>query len=522
MRLLQGDCREVMRTLEDKSCDAVVCDPPYELGFMGKKWDSTGVAYDVTVWQECLRVLKPGGRLLAFGGTRTYHRMACAIEDAGFTITDQLQWLYSTGFPKGHDVPWQLHEQACRACGIMEAINEEAKPDTEHNLRFVRATYLQTPVYACAECGQVLQPFLQKQGLQEFRAAWQKSKVIWPEQSSVEGRGNEAEVAREPRRCPLCALPGSIYADGAGRWLCDGASVNNGTIPWQVPNEDGSCPSYRPQSIEQLSKQSDAFRLERAAQASRGQNVALKPMHEPVCFAMKPLDGTYAANVLTWGCGALNIAGCRIGTEGRPLREPGQQSGFADVGVSAGSKAIGETTLGRWPGNVMLDDEAAAMLDEQSGESKSSQSMRGELHGNVYGGGKGPSGPDSLRGHNDSGGASRFFYRAKAARWERDFGLPEGEHCGHPTVKPVAVLRWLCRLVTPPGGTILDPFMGSGSCGIAAKLEGFDYTGIELDAEYVAIAEARIAAWQVGSEQDKKTRPSEGPDKQATLPLEGD
>jgi site-specific DNA-methyltransferase (adenine-specific) len=326
---------------------------------MGKRWDSTGVAYDVTVWQECLRVLKPGGRLLAFGGTRTYHRLACAIEDAGFTITDQLQWLYGVGFPKSKKV-------------------------------------------------------------------------------------------------------------------------------------------------------------------SEGWGTALKPMHEPVCFAIKPLEGTYAANVLKWGCGAINIDGCRIGM--RDANESGWSVSGSNASINRAMSGANyerppkdEIGLGRWPGNVLLDDEAAAMLGEES----------------------------------------RFFYRAKAARWERDFGLdgfeakavrPDGSKFGectiwngqngdpdwraknpnnpsrnhHPTVKPVAVLRWLCRLVTPPGGTVLDPFMGSGSCGIAAKLEGFDYIGIELEAEYAKIAEARIAAWQVGSEQDKKTRPSEGPDKQATLPLEGD
>ncbi len=186
-------------------------------------------------------------------------------------------------------------------------------------------------------------------------------------------------------------------------------------------------------------------------------------------------------------------------------------AGLRDNGYNGAS----DTRGGRWPGNVMLDGEAAAELDRQSGEtgggklSRNSESGRSAISTRAHNP-RQPNRTDSICNYGDTGGASRFFYRAKAPRWERDYGLPAGDRCQHPCVKPVALLRWLCKLVTPPGGVVLDPFMGSGSCGIAAKLEGFDYIGIELDAEYVAIAEARIAAWQPGSKQDDKTRPGSG------------
>ena len=377
-----------------------------EKGFMGKGWDGSKIAYDVTVWQECLRVLKPGGRLLAFGGTRTSHRMVCAIEDAGFIVTDSLCWLYGSGFPKSHDISKAIDKAA------------GAEPEAEQ----------------------------------------------W---------------------------------DGWGS--------------------------------------------------------SLKPAHEPVCLAIKPLEGTYAANVLKWGVGGLNIDGCRIGyvDDVRPKLRTGAACSKDSVTFSNrqsdGLRANEYTSpIGRWPANVVIDDEAAAMIDQQSGESKSSGGLTkgvgfGQFGQPNWGGYVGSNGG----GLGDSGGASRFYYRAKAARWERDFGLedfeaqavrPTGKKFGectifngengdnewkaknpnnparnpHPTVKPVALLRWLVRLVTPPNGTVLDPFAGSGSCGIAAKLEGFNYVGIELDPSYCAIAEARIAAWQVGSKQDEKTRPQCG------------
>ena len=327
-----GDCLHVLKEMDDNSVDSIVCDPPYGLSFMGSKWD-----YDVPsveIWRECLRVLKHGGHLLAFSGTRTYHRVVVNIENAGFEIRDQIQWIYGEGFPKSLNV--------------------------------------------------------------------------------------------------------------GGGW-----------------------------------------------------GTQLKPANEPICLARKPLIGKVVDNMDEYGTGAMNIDECRAN--------------------------------GRWPANVMFDEDAAKILDEQSGFSRSGNpAMRyspvGFGEGNVFGEG---SISNRMNGeYGDSGGASRFFYCAKANQKERNAGCdnlplklnqnstygmqtdeglrnnnrnPENrtreQRNNHPTVKPIDLMRYLCRLITPPEGIVLDPFMGSGTTGIAACLEGFNFVGIELDEDYLEIARHRIAHW---------------------------
>ena len=358
-----GDCLETLRTMPDNSVDSIVTDPPYGLAFMGKRWD-----YDVPsveIWAECLRVLKPGGHLLAFAGTRTQHRMAVRIEDAGFEIRDLIMWCYGSGFPKSLDVSKAID----KAAGV------------------------------------------------EFGAV-------------------------------SCSGVGFMNADGAG-----GYNVTKN----------------------QLVRKGESTE---AARQWAGWGTALKPALEPITVARKPLVGTVAANVLQHGTGALNIDGCRVGDEVLPA----QVRGVTRMGAFDGAE--GNDTperTGRWPANLIHDgSEPADLLGE----------------------------------------AARFFYCAKASKRDRDEGLdafevkaaksyeggrivsadhPETAMGGesvraniHPTVKPTDLMAYLVRLVTPPGGLVLDPFMGSGSTGKPAMREGLRFIGCEMSPEYLEIARARI------------------------------
>lgn len=412
MKLLHGDCREQMAAMDAASVDAIVTDPPYELGFMGKGWDKAGVAFDSATWREALRVIKPGGHMLAFGGTRTFHRMAVAIEDAGFEIRDTLCWLYGSGFPKSLD--------------IGKAIDKAA--------------------------------------------------------------GAEREV--------LATIP--------DRWAGKGNVLERAN---QAPRAD----AFLTAPATDIAKQWD------------GWGTALKPAYEPIIMARKPLIGTVAANVAAYGTGGINIDQCRIESEESTERTSGVNQGVYGSDNRRGMVRGG--TLGRWPANVVLDEDAAALLDEQSGTMRArgnrTPTKRRQSEGVWAANGARPGiGQDGPIDRGDTGGASRFFYCAKASRAERNAGLdgmPErdkhvysagivsADHPGtasgggnrpaanhHPTVKPIALMQWLVRLVTPAGGTVLDPFMGSGSTGIACAREGLRFIGIEQDSEYVAIARRRI------------------------------
>jgi site-specific DNA-methyltransferase (adenine-specific) len=376
-----GDCREVMAGLADGSVDAIVTDPPYELGFMGKSWDASGIAYDLDVWRQALRVLKPGGHLLAFSGSRTYHRMVCAIEDAGFEIRDQIMWLYGSGFPKSHDVS--------------KAIDREAGAERE---------------------------------VIGHKDNW------WP--------------------------PGRREHSGMG------------THEWHSPFHDDPEACERSRAI--TAPATDA------ARTWSGWGTALKPAHEPIVVARKPFKGTVAQNVLAHGTGALNIDGCRVGTDGM--------------------------NSGRWPANLIHDgsDEVLRLFPETS---VSKGKVQFKTH-STYEWSRShtdatlePQHGQEI-GYGDSGSAARFFYCAKASKRDREEGLRDAGRPSepranqHPTVKPTDLMRYLCRLVTPPGGLVLDPFTGSGSTGKAAVLEGFRFIGAELSEEYAAIARARIAAAQ--------------------------
>lgn len=404
INLMHGDCLDVLRTLPDNSVDAVVTDPPYGLSFMGKKWD-----YDVPaveVWAECLRVLKPGGHLLAFAGTRTQHRMAVRIEDAGFEIRDMIAWVYASGFPKSLDVS--------------KAIDKAAGADRK------------------------------VVGLKRY------------------GEGQTYQGGEAAAR-----TGGGIM----------GESVLRGPSVETAPATD-------------------------AARQWQGWGTALKPALEPITVARKPLGSTVAECVLAHGTGAINVDGCRVGNAGGakwvPQGDKGDDGQFGGGIKDGGIEMV--PGLGRWPANL-IHDGSEEVLD-------------------VFAGAPDWKCPDCGHGQksNHGGcklfGAARFFYCAKTSKRDRDEGLegfePAKTNDGrkvdadnayqrgatlrantHPTVKPTDLMRYLCRLVTPPGGTVLDPFMGSGSTGKAARLEGFQFIGIEREAEYLEIARARINAVQV-------------------------
>jgi len=403
--IYHGNNLDILPELQSNSVDSIVCDPPYELGFMGKSWDSSGIAYSVELWQQCLRVLKPGGHILAFGGSRTWHRLAVAIEDAGFEMRDSIAWLYGSGFPKSHNISIAIDKQS-------GAMGHPGK-------RF--------------------------------------------ENSGLRRQGKDV------------ADPTGIEA-------------------------------HKPITDE--------------AKAWDGWGTALKPAFEPIVVGRKPLIGTVAENVLKYGTGGINIDATRIETEDNLNGGAyAKNATFRDDGWGMQRAGAGdfEQPLGRWPANIILDEHTAELLDKQTGTLTSGALKAGRViaHTNI----DFRSGLDlhNYESKANSGGASRFFYVAKASKRDRNEGLDElpeqiltGRDAGqdqrqvpyktrsnpvkntHPTVKPTALMQYLIRLVTPDNGVVLDPFAGSGSTGKAAILENKRFIGIELTAEYLPIIEGRL------------------------------
>lgn len=445
MKLFLGNNKDVLKTFESNSIDSIVTDPPYELGFMGKSWDSSGIAYDVELWSELLRVLKPGGHLLAFSGTRTYHRIAVAIEDAGFEIRDMIEWVYGSGFPKGLNIGKAVDKLQGNE---REDAGEYKKPNGSNARKNVEA------------------------------------KAIW---------GN---------------------ADGNDQRQTKGTSEFEG---W---------------------------------------GTALKPAHEPICMARKPLEQkTVAENCLKWGTGGINIDESRVEITDLK-NEPGYRPNAknhkfnADYSTSyqmhsndgkhrANADEGYHNSLGRFPANLIHDgsEEVMACFPEtKSGALKENHKSNVSKFGNnsIY--------QESITKNiyknrdSDEGNASRFFksiiYTSKPSKAERNKGcepvfnlfeqsegLEDKFKAGldgadrdtneplddvserfrtqpsknfHPTVKPIELCEYLIKMVTPKGGIVLDPFMGSGSTGCGAVKNGFDFVGIDLTPEYLEIAEKRI------------------------------
>ena len=426
MTLHRLECLTAMKEMPENSVDSIVTDPPYELGFMGKSWDNSGIAYSVEMWSEALRVLKPGGHLLAFSGSRTYHRMVVAIEDSGFEIRDQIMWLYGSGFPKSLNVAKSIESKITTGSAAKNGF---------HKLEGERTGDGRIGMYDTVE----------EQGFRK------------------------------------------VNPDQLGGFTLDATTPE--------------------------------------AQQWQGWGTALKPAHEPIVVARKPLIGTVANNVLTYGTGALNIDKSRVGTtvetwpatrtySSKEMSRPG--STLAD---DAETQSTGEAPAGRWPANVIHDGSDEVLAGFPTAKGGTWNTTAGARHFNNDGE---PTLYQTSKTDNSSGSAARFFYCAKASKSERNAGLeglPQqtgGKATGrvdgsaglsspragagrtggsaniHPTVKPLALMRYLVRLVTPPNGIVLDPFLGSGTTACAAILEGFEWIGCEMTEDYWPIIEARV------------------------------
>jgi DNA modification methylase len=502
-KILHGNNLDILPTLADNSIDSIVTDPPYELGFMGKKWDSSGIAYSVELWQQCLRVLKPGGHLLSFGGTRTYHRVAVAIEDAGFELRDSIAWLYGSGFPKSLDVSKAIDkldaanlrlQRNFQFTAWMKSTGITARQIddiTNTKMGSHYTTHPTQPTIATAELFDKLRPYLPE----------------IPENIEKLVAERTVESENYKNREVIGQKQGSKSVDSGGHGIVPGGI----TEPVELDITAPATPE---------------------AQQWQGWGTALKPAFEPVIVARKPIEGTVANNVLKWGTGGLNIGGSRIGSDGGGTQcsqrdKEGNCTGHQEANNSLGGGVMrhGSNTIsGRWPANIILDPYTAELLDEQSGETKSGniKPHASKNSSTIYGNGSGFQ-PDITGSHiGDSGGASRFFYVAKASKRDRNEGLEKlldttaadmvdrepdsagmnspragaGRTSGaknfHPTVKPTSLMEYLIKLVTPPQGIVLDPFTGSGSTGKAAILQGFDFIGIEMTEEYLPIIEGRL------------------------------
>ena len=764
--IIQGDCLEEMKKLPDQSIDAIVTDPPYELAFMGKKWDASGIAYNVDMWGECLRVLKPGGHLLAFGGSRTYHRMACAIEDAGFEIRDSIHWDYGCLSPDTEIMingQWERYQKAnigdLTICYNNETNSYSWQPiqevfeyrikDTAYRIQSDLTDQIVTRGHRCLieRAGKLLFCFAEEaarereiyvpvledlhgllnalpmsharagtpehdmllgmckdlNGAGEGRAAkegqyrtdmpglWKEipnlesmgkespnSNVLQALQRRPSGRGLEEARAQRPGgldhgkqsgllrederieksgmerrrdllqnprelcRREICPMPSEVLINGPERRLCDGAPLNSCSENEAMPEEVRGCASYQPRPNRQPLRESSAIQDQPGSQEIRGAGItrttlariepidydglvwcvrvptgafiarrngkifvtgnsgfpksldiskaldkmagaerevvgfgtngmgrmnqnnakagyrpnpysdgidgvpitapasdlakqwsgwgsALKPAHEPVVLARKPLEeSTIAANVLKWSTGAINIDACRIAGQ-EPHHNYGRTSGKGAF-CGRSEEPFNTPANGRFPSNLIHDGSPEVMAEFAKAGTTKSGAMKKEVPAyegeSTTGFLRGRSGPSNQ--HGDSGSVARFFmaceftpadyapivYYAKASRAERDNGLGglppasarsnpapgrknalgEPRHNHHPTVKPLALMQYLCKLITPPGGLILDPFGGSGTTGIAAIKEGFHYILIEQQEEYCEIARKRVAA----------------------------
>ena len=559
-KIIQGDCLDKLKELEDNSIDSIVTDPPYELGFMGKSWDSTGIANNKDMWAECLRVLKPGGHLLAFSGTRTYHRMASAIEDAGFEVRDMIEWVYGSGFPKSLNIGKAVDKIAGEA-GRKEKFTEwmrttgiTAGEINRITNSFMGSHYLtakEQPAIPTAEIWSILRPNIKieiPQWVDELVERIEREREVVGIQTNIANKSND----------------------------------NTGRYNWNTEN--------------QIRK--DSIDITKGTSEWEGWGTALKPSHEPICMARKPLsEKTVAENSLKWGTGGINIDESRVGTEEITVnRHSGYNSNSLVESTKGKWKGEQEKVNGRFPANLIHDnsEEVRECFPESNGRVGAVNTGKVKFSPADYGNGQKDTG-----GIKDSGNASRFFksiiYQAKASKSERNRGCEglEEKHKGtdlmvrtlwtnternhlskvlsqkitdsnsicaekygfsptlisfwkkgeriptpetyeklkndyglgneldyiiyehpkelterttildnptqtksknnHPTVKPIALMEYLIKMVTKPGGIVLDPFAGSGTTLVAAKKNGYNYIGIELTEDYIPIIKARLS-----------------------------
>jgi DNA modification methylase len=468
-----GDCREVIRSLADASIDSVVCDPPYALvsivkrfgksgsaeakggvyqrsaaGFMGKQWDNGEAAFAAEFWAEVLRVLKPGGHVLAFSGTRTYHRLAVAIEDAGFEIRDQIGWAYGSGFPKSHDV----------SKGIQKRRVEDQEP-IRVVCRAIRAAMDSAELKSrdlVASFGGCHPRLIDHWAARDTDS--QPSLPTWEQWGTLRrllplSADLDAEVWRLNGRK---GSPGEAWSDA------EVIGITESVAPGLVGMRFGGDNTIRAASAE--------------AEQWQGWGTALKPAWEPIVMARKPLGGTVAANVLEHRTGALNIDGCRV--DGSPAAWGNNTEGTGGYRLHKREERAEPSATGRWPANI-IHDGSAEVIEAFPSEAGAFAAVRGTEPSNAVTNVYGARERTATLHHGDTGSAARFFYTAKADADDR-LGSK------HPTVKPLDLMQYLVRLVTPPGGLVLDPFAGTGTTGEAAFREGMRAVLIEREPEYQA------------------------------------
>ena len=489
-----GDCLEVLKTIPDNSVDSIVTDPPYGIGFMNKEWDSPqkhkelidreakrsqerfeegkspvkggfskGVQPGLAIggakegrwfqewcelWvAECFRVLKPGGHLLSFSAPRTYHRMATAFEEVGFQVRDQIMWVFGSGFPKSHNIGKAIDKRGGESIGwfgewLVKWRKENNIPQSKIAELFPSKTGGLTGCVSNWELGNNLPTN------EQFNKICEVFNLPF---KSLE------EAEREFIGTKTSGIGKAFTKDGWGSGH-DEVEITKGNSEWE------------------------------------GWGTALKPAHEPICMARKPLsEKSIAENVLKWGTGGINIDESRIPFKDiSDIPKDMDKTHLEEDRTFIGNKGLKpfyyeQNTEGRFPANIMFDEEAGKLLDEQSGNIKGGKNMppyQFPIDNTIR---MNSSKQINRKGYEDNGGASRFFYCPKTSKKER------GEGNVHPTVKPIALMEYLIKLVTPKGGVVLEPFMGSGSTGVAAIKNGFSFIGIEKEPEYFDIANQRIS-----------------------------